>query len=614
MRKLQGLGLWNPDGEGNDDEPLPEWTDDQVIGTSTASYGLAHGSIGGNLDPEDEGEEDDLTQEDLEALRTLQVVEEDDVDKILGQGISQSLPVQAETSIEPAALKAPHGAPTKAAEPAPPTSAGDPLTVLAEHVDWTSARQEALGLGAVGVRRRRGANVKEVAGEHPATSHPVQPAAAAEPPAVKHGPSAKKIAPGASAPVPPPSSTSGDAQADKPDAANLRVTEEVAELLQTTRANSLTLTLDQLQDLGLAARARPRDTIRRVLQPWLADVTAQNCFPGWTLIWEADNLLCTRLEPLPVESDGSDRPDAEPLSPPRKTRSRRFSSRAAAVGAPPTDALPAGAAMEPEAPAKTIGSRDAAQGSGAGPHAAVVAPSDVEQLVQQNPDEQVVVAKGLSGKERLPAAAPAAAQALEDDSSVDRGSFDQELEVEFIARVEAAVAARVEQVLGERTRQMEAQIAAFERVITAAAARMAEQPTHLPSPPQTATALTRHPSAAEPITAEGDEADWIPVVGSSPVSGWDAIRQGDRVLPPLLLLATGVIIGIAMPIAAWMTAVLTPLAVCLVYLIGRRDETGQMSAGAALAAGLALLYAAERFRAGHLEATLDALARALGGS
>lgn len=608
FRELQGLGLWNK-GSGSDDEaPPPEWSDDQENRTSTASYGMADGTMGAGPNHFDGGEEDELTPEDLEALRALQVQVEDeaDADKILGQGIPQSLPQVSGTSIETASPQAPSGGTTMLAEPSPSTSDADPLSALAQQIDWTSARQEALGLGAVGVRRRRGGGAGgAAAAEQAAPLNSSQPAAVPEASVIAPEAPSRRMATEQTAPASRPASAGGISQADKPDPAEMPVTVAVADLLEETSANALTLNLDQLQELGLAARARPRDTIRRVLQPWLADVTAHNCFPGWALSWEADNLVCTRIAPLPTKRKGADTPVPAPASAPHRTRSKRYSSRGSIsatpmdMGSPRSEARSDGSdpsTVSPPPPAAVSRSEDAA------PEAAV---------------ERAVSAKVIDREGGLSGTA-AALQDLEDEQSDAEVPDDRALEDDFVARVEAAVAARIEQVLGERVRQMdqqmEEQLAAFERAITTAAARIAEQAVLQSNSAETSMAPARTAGVTDLVPADEDGSEWIAAAGSPPVSGWEAIRQGDRVLPPLLLAATGVVIGIAMPIAAWMTAVLTPLAVCLVYLIGRRDETGQMSAGAALAAGLALLYAAERFRAGHLEATLDALARALGGS
>lgn len=614
FRELQGLGLWNK-GSGSDDEaPPPEWSDDQENRTSTASYGMADGSMGAGPnhydggEEGDDGEEDDLTPEDLEALRALQVQVEDeaDADKILGQGIPQSLPQVSRTSIETASPQASSGGTTMMAEPSPSVSDADPLSALAQQIDWTSARQEALGLGAVGVRRRRGGGAGGAAAVEPeAPLKSAQPAGAPEPSVIAPEAPSRRIAAEETASASRPASAGGVSQADKSDPAELPVTLAVADLLQETSANALTLNLDQLQELGLAARARPRDTIRRVLQPWLADVTAHNCFPGWALSWEADNLVCTRIAPLPTKRKGADTPVPAPASTPHRTRSKRYSSRAAIgatpmdMGSPRSEARSDGSdpsTASPPPPAAVSRSEDAAPGD------AVARAMSAKVINREG---------GLSGT-------AAALQDLEDEQSDTDVPDDRALEDDFVARVEAAVAARIEQVLGERVRQMDQQmeerLAAFERAIATAAGRIAEQAVLQSKSAETSMAPARTAGTTDLVPADGDGSEWIAAAGSPPVTGWEAIRQGDRVLPPLLLAATGVVIGIAMPIAAWMTAVLTPLAVCLVYLIGRRDETGQMSAGAALAAGLALLYAAERFRAGHLEATLDALARALGGS
>jgi hypothetical protein len=604
--------------------PLHDWTDsDAEQNSGVASYPIGD-------DDEDPDEDGDPDEDELELDVPLldDDLSEYDIDKIFSQGV----PVADEESPheKPPAAKAGKGALASASvevEPAEmvvPSVPASGLDAVAEGVDLDSARQ-LLTLRQVG-RSRRGAATATEPTNGP-TTPPEAPATAATALSTRADPTTPTSGSGSEVAAGGEELNTGPSQ--KPDGKNDLMT-ALQDRLAREQAGTVVLSLDELKDLGLAHRARARDTINRVLMPWLATTTID----GWSLAWTDGALQCVR--------SGQDfrkrRPASPPARPPKVVVVAQDGhpqpSTGSTIGSPAVEELrqeqPApGAAPAPPSDAHDQRLPNEAETTGAGRDGAVEN-AILPPVLHHEEHHEEALADIPSGP--VPAPVVSANAPDRDDSSTRSDTTEADpsasatslansmtshpdLVADLVAMLGRTVAAEIDSrhdTLEGRIEQMVGSLLAKHDALLQLLQQSAAQPSA--SSARDAPAAQGQEHGGDDAFEENDVDEPLLLETEGQNSWIDNIRQPDRALPSLLVLAFGMLLVIAIPIAAWVTTVATPIAVGLVYLLGRRDSSGQLPVAAALAAALALLYSAERYRAEHLEATLTSLAHALGAN
>lgn len=510
------------------------------------------------------------------------------------QGAEPAVPAHASATPAPPSVVAPAARSGDGKAPDAPTKRGDPAPA-----------PQPLTLAAAGGARRRRLPPSAAPAEDPAADEP-SPSPAADP----------------APPAPPaePADAAGDvaANGDAGGAGTVLAsfTAALADSLAATAGDSAVHTLDTLTDLGLPKRTRPRDTINRVLLPWLRGTTVD----GWTLTWQTEEkrLLCTRAS---VRAGNAQAPIQMPAARPAAPASPEATTHAveAVEGEAPAAASTA-ATQPPVAAPQTAGGGADAHPAGHVRHTAAGGHREATPVSGSTPrDGDAGIADGGDGERQEPRASrvPAVVPADEERPSAAAASdtllparphplLDAEAAKQLVGKLLAdAIAAQgisLERQIETGTQRMIAEVQLeFRRQAVAAS-----------SPGDAGVAEEGEDLA---VGERGGDPSPLPSgVGATLTAPVPLFRRGDRMAPALLVLGAGVAIALAMPIAAWTTALLTPLATVLVLALSRRDDHGAVSVGLAASVILALLYNAERARAQHLEATLDVIARALGGS